>query len=93
MLIEAMNENFAPAPVIEMLLIGSQFPELRARIDEVCGQYVQDFEKNNKAYARQDGYNLRLEAIRLALIRLRAGGAGQRRHAGGRGVRPEDRSL
>ncbi len=71
LLIEAMNEAFAPAPLIEMLMIGTQFADLCPRIDEVCGQYVDDLEKNIKRYSRRDGYNLRLEAIRLALIRLR----------------------
>lgn len=70
LLIDAMNELFAPAPMIEMLLIGSQFAELRPRINEISEQYVRDFEQNAKTYAGQDGYNQRLEAIRLAFIRL-----------------------
>lgn len=70
LLISAMDEQFAPAPMIEMLLIGSQFAELRSRIQEICEGYVRDFEQNAKTYAGQDGYNQRLEAIRLAFIRL-----------------------
>ena len=70
MLIEAMNELFAPAPLIEMLLIGARFADLCPRIDQVCGQYAEDFKANVKAYSGHDGFNLRLEAIRLALIRL-----------------------
>ncbi|MEN6425552.1 MAG: hypothetical protein ABFE13_09330 [Phycisphaerales bacterium] len=70
MLIEAMNEQFAPGPLIEMLLIGARFADLCPRIDEVCAQYVDDFEKNIKGYSRRNGFNLRLEAIRLAMIRL-----------------------
>jgi hypothetical protein len=69
-LAEAMKETFAPAPLLEMLMIGWQFPELRPQISETCEQYVQDFEKNNKIYAGRHGYNQRLEAIRLALILL-----------------------
>jgi hypothetical protein len=70
LLIEAMEENFAPGPLLEMLLIGSQFPDLRPRIDEICEQYAKDFEKNIRAYAGRDGFNIRLEAIRLVMIRL-----------------------
>jgi hypothetical protein len=66
----AMDVTFAPAPLLEMLMIGWQFPELRPRIIEICEGYVQDFEKNHAAYAKRDGYNQRLEAIRLALILL-----------------------
>ena len=61
-------------------------PELRPRIDEICEQYVKDFEKNIRAYAGRDGYNLRLEAIRLALIRLQQMARVEPQHAIGRGV-------
>jgi hypothetical protein len=67
--IRAFNSNPTPAPALEMYS-AAQFPELRPRIDQVCEQYVQVFEKSKKKYAAQDGYNLRLEAARLALARL-----------------------
>lgn len=70
LLIDALKEQFAPAPMIDLLLIGARFAELCPRIDEVCAQYVDDFEKNIESYSRQDGFNMRLEGIRLALIRL-----------------------
>ena len=70
MIIEAFKESPSPAPMIEVLTIAAQFPELRARVDDFCAEYAQTFEKNKATYARQDGYNLRLEAARLALIRL-----------------------
>ncbi len=69
-LIEALADTFAPAPLYEMLTIGDLFADLRPRIDEVCTQYVADFEKNRTTYSRQNGFNLRLETIRLALIRM-----------------------
>lgn len=53
-----------------MLLIAGRFPELVSRIDQVCTQYASDFEANKATYVRQDGYNLRLESARLALLRL-----------------------
>ena len=70
MLIQALDEQFAPGPLIEMLLLGARFGALCPRIDEVCTGYVEEFEKNIETYARRDGFNLRLEGIRLALIRL-----------------------
>lgn len=70
LLIEALEENFAPAPLLEMLLIGTQFPDLRSRIDEMCHRYAQDFAKKIQEYAGRDGFNTRLEAIRLVMIRL-----------------------
>jgi len=47
-----------------------QFPDLRQTIDEACQQYAKAFEENKAAYARQDGYNMRLHAARLALARM-----------------------
>jgi hypothetical protein len=69
-LVKALKDNPTPAPVVEMLFIGLQSAELRPRIDQVCQEYVKDFEDNKTRYSRQDGYNLRLHAARLALARL-----------------------
>jgi hypothetical protein len=69
LIISAFHGNPTPAPVIEMW-VAAQFPELQPRIDQVCQEYVQTFEKNKKTYAGTDGYNLRIEAARLALARL-----------------------
>jgi hypothetical protein len=70
LIIKALTENPTPAPVVDMLLIALRTPELYARVDQACTEYVMDFEANRKTYARQDGYNVRLEAARLAMIRL-----------------------
>jgi hypothetical protein len=70
MLVEAMKVMFSPAPLYEMLTIGDMAVDLRPRINDVCEQYVQDFQKNMASYSRQHGFNLRLEAIRLAMIRM-----------------------
>jgi hypothetical protein len=68
--IKAFEESPSPAPILEMLLIAAQFPELRPRLEGVCQAYADDFEKNKAAYEGTDGYNFRLEAARLALVRL-----------------------
>jgi hypothetical protein len=70
MIIQAFEEKPSPAPILEMLLIAAQFGELRARLDTVCQEYADSFEQNKAAYEGIDGYNFRLEAARLALVRL-----------------------
>lgn len=69
-LIKALHDYPSPAPMIDLLFIGLQFPELRARIDEVCQQYAKTFEEEQAAYARQDGFNFRLHVARMALARM-----------------------
>ena len=70
MVVKAFSRSPSPTPMIEMLLAAGRFPEFAPRVDQVCADYASDFEKNKEAYAEQDGYNLRLEAARLALMRL-----------------------
>jgi len=69
-LIKALNDYPSPAPMIDILYIGSQFPDLRPRIDEVCRQYAQTFAEKQAVYARQDGYNFHLHVARMALARM-----------------------
>ncbi len=61
------------SPVLMQMLLyaARQSPELRPQVDQVCTEYVTDFETGKEQYAAQDGYILRLEAARLALIRLK----------------------
>jgi len=70
LIVKAFNESPSPAAVIEMLLLAGRYGELLPRVDQVCAAYAVDFEKNKKTYARQDGYNLRLETARLTLLRM-----------------------
>jgi hypothetical protein len=69
-LAKALNDYPSPAPMVDMLVIGSQAAELRPKIDEICQQYAKDFEENKAVYARQDGYNFRLHVARMAMARL-----------------------
>ena len=68
--IKAFNLNPSPGPLIEILLLGARWPELKAYIEEFCKGYADDFAKNKNIYCNQDGYNLRIEAARLVLIHL-----------------------
>jgi hypothetical protein len=70
LVMKAFESQPSPTAMIEMLLAGGRFPELTARVDQECAKYTTDFAKNKQTYARQDGYNLRLESARLALMRL-----------------------
>ncbi|MBN1506979.1 MAG: hypothetical protein JW955_09040 [Sedimentisphaerales bacterium] len=70
LIIKAFEATNSPAAMIDLLVVAGRYPELVPRIDEVCVRYAQDFDKNKKTYLKQDGYNLRLEAGRLALLRL-----------------------
>jgi hypothetical protein len=69
-LIQAFHDCPSPAPLRDMLYGGWLSPELRPRIVQVCNEYVQSFEKDKAAYARHDGYNMRLYSAWLALTRL-----------------------
>ncbi len=69
--IKAFELNPSPQPMVQLLLTAAPQPELLPRVDEVCIEYVTNFEKNRKEqYIGKDGYNFRLEAARLALYRI-----------------------
>jgi hypothetical protein len=55
--------------MLDLLLIASQYAELRREVDRFLLGYADSFEANRDQYVGQDGYNLRLEAARLALLR------------------------
>jgi len=67
---EAFELNPSPAPMLDLLLIASQYDELRPQVDVFVGNYAKSFEEKREQYEGHDGYNLRLEAARLALFRL-----------------------
>jgi len=69
-LAKAVKADPSPAPMIDLLFYALQFSDLRPRIDQVCQEYVKDFEENKAGYAHQDGYNFRLHSARLAMARL-----------------------
>ncbi|UCD49620.1 MAG: hypothetical protein JSW27_19070 [Phycisphaerales bacterium] len=67
---KAFELDPSPAPLLVLLLVASLFKELRPQIDEFCAGYAAEFETNKAKYAGHHGYNLRLEAARLALLRM-----------------------
>ena len=64
--IRAYQINPSPAPMIEIRYIAGRIPELKSRVEDFCKEVVGDFVKNKNLYAKQHGYRLRVEAIRLA---------------------------
>jgi hypothetical protein len=69
--IKAFELDRSPAPVIDMLLAARRYPDLAVQVDQACLDFATEFEKNKAKYAGHDGYNLRIEAARLCLVRLR----------------------
>jgi len=65
---KAYSVNPSPAAMFEVVLVAARFSETRPRVDDFCKQVVDDFVKNKMLYAGQNGYRLRVEAIRLASI-------------------------
>ncbi len=68
--IRAYQINPSPAPMIEILFIAARIPELKLQVNDFCKEVVDDFAKNKNLYAKQHGYRLRVEAIRLACLHL-----------------------
>lgn len=68
--IKAFNLNPSPTPLLEVLAYGN-FRELSPDVDKLCQKYFDEFEANQDSWRRQDGYGLRVEAVRLASIRLK----------------------
>jgi len=65
---KAYSVNPSPAAMFEVVIVAARFSETRPRVDDFCKQVVDDFVKNKMLYTGQNGYRLRLEAIRLASI-------------------------
>jgi hypothetical protein len=70
LVIKAFEQERSPSPVLDMLLLAARYPDLRKQVDDVCLEFATDFETNRSKYAGHDGYNLRIEAARLCLLRL-----------------------
>jgi hypothetical protein len=68
--VQAFKQDRSPAPVLDMLLIAARYEDLRKQVDDACLEFATDFESHNSKYAGHDGYNLRIEAARLCLLRL-----------------------
>jgi hypothetical protein len=70
LVIQAFNLNPSPIPMLEIMVNAARFAELVPQVNGLCKSYFDSFTKNKEVYARQDGFRLRLEAARLACVRL-----------------------
>jgi len=75
--IAAFNSNPSPTPILEILLVARRSAELKGDVDQFCEDYVRRFTEKKAAWAKQDGYRLRVEAARLACIHLKNVAQGQ----------------
>ncbi len=67
---KAFKLNPSPAPMLEIVLVAGRIAQLRPHVTNFCKNLFDDFEKNQGQYSRQDGYRLRLGAVRIACIHL-----------------------
>lgn len=63
--IKAFKLNPSQAPM-QQILNATKFEELRPHINDFCEDYVENFAKNKKHYAKKDGYYNQLAAAILA---------------------------
>jgi hypothetical protein len=70
LVIKAFQIEPSPAPVLDLLLIASRYPDLREQVDQACLDFATQFDKNKAEYVGHDAFNLRIEAARLCLARL-----------------------
>jgi hypothetical protein len=68
--VRAFKLNPSPAPMREIMLIASQFAEIKPQVDKFCEDYVEDFIENESVWMQQNGYRNRVEATRMACLYL-----------------------
>ena len=68
--ITAFELNPMPTTTLEILLMGSNFPELNSSVNKFCLDYFNEFTENKKIWAKQDGYRHKLEAVRIVCYHL-----------------------
>jgi hypothetical protein len=67
---KAFNLNPSPASMFEIVVTASRFPELKPHIEDFCKNYVDQFIKHKDEWAKQHGYQYRIEAARIASMYL-----------------------
>jgi len=68
--ISAFNVHKSPAAMLEIILVATRFAHLRPLVDDFCKKYSDSFAKEKDIYAKDNGYRLKIEAARLAVIHL-----------------------
>ena len=75
--VKAFNSNPSPAAMLEMLAF-ARFSELRHTVDKFCEDYYKRYAENQGGWAKQDGYSLKTQAVRIACAHLKGAARGRR---------------
>jgi len=67
---KAFELNPSPTPMFEIFAY-STFPQLKPDVTKFCEDYVSEFDENQGAWSRQDGYRLKTQAAHYACVHLR----------------------
>ncbi len=67
---QALQMKPSPTPMLELIIIAARLPEVKADVEKLCKDFVDDYAKNRAKYSRQCGYRLRTEAVQLAYAHL-----------------------
>ena len=67
---EACNAKPSPAPMLEIILLASNFAELWPDIIEYCDEYIRMYNENKDSWSKEDGFRQKIEAARLASFHL-----------------------
>jgi len=68
--IEACKTKPSPAPMLEIILLASNFAELWPDIIEYCDEYIRMYNENKDSWSKEDGFRQKIEAARLASFHL-----------------------
>jgi hypothetical protein len=68
--IEAFNAKPSTTPMLEIILVASNFAELIPDINEFCTDYINRYNENKDNWSKKDGFRQRVEAARLASFHL-----------------------
>jgi hypothetical protein len=68
--IAAFNSKPSTTPMLEIILLASNFIELRSDVNEFCAEYISRYEENKDSWSKKDGFRQRVEAARLASFHL-----------------------
>ena len=76
--IKAFNLNPSPTPMLTLLQYAESFAELKSVVNKFCEDHVREFIENRDSLSKQDGFRLKVAAVRLACYHLQKVAQAQR---------------
>ena len=67
---DAFNAKPSQTPMMEIILLATNFVELRSDITEFCTDYVRKFDEQKENWLKEDGYRQKIESARLASFHM-----------------------